>query len=318
MVSLSLNFTTRQSPHTLRLSAALAQKSEIYMAGRKKAEFTDKTKRTLAGRAGYQCSFPDCQLFLIGPHSDGEKTVSLGVAAHIKGAALGSARYDESQTDEERKHISNGIWMCQNHSVQIDNDENLYPLEKLLEWRRKREESARSEFASKANLPQMPTSFARPEDRHRLDTDGKYRSNGLIVSFDPWKSFEGEITMVKLSVEGEIESQEQLVNIAVSSVQAYLVSVGLRGQYLHILAQMRGLKFHPISQSHRPEWAVQFQQFKDHILGIDWSDVPGMEGAVFDLIAGNTKGTGEWDTFIIDITSLYPDMYSDYIDRSEA
>jgi len=40
------------------------------------------------------------------------------------------------------------------------------------------------------------------------------------------------------------------------------------------------------------------------MMGIDWSDTPSIEGMVFDLIAGDVNGAGEWDTFMVDITSL--------------
>ena len=282
------------------------------ISGRKNAEFTDRTKRTLAGRAGYQCSFPDCKMFLIGPHTDSEKTVSLGVAAHIEGAAPDSARYDINQSDDERKHISNGIWMCWNHSVQIDNDEEAYPVSLLDDWKKARENEAKLQFAKPVKGKVVREVLARADDHLRLDTDGKYRSSGMTVSFDPWK--QGWFTMVKLSAEGEIHKAEQLVPLAVNSVKAYMASVGLRGQYLHILAQIRQLKLEPISQSYPPIWADQFSEFRDDMLCIDWSDTPGIDGAVFDLVAGNVKGTGEWDAFMVDITCLYPNFYSHYID----
>jgi len=283
------------------------------VAGRKKAEFTDKTRRTLAGRAGYQCSYPGCKIFCIGPHSDGERTVSIGVAAHIKGAADGSARYDSEQTDEERKHISNGIWMCWNHSVEIDNDEKEFSEETLLEWKGKRESEAKKQYGKSVDPLQPGTvGLERSDDIYRLDTDGKYRSNGLTVTYDPWKC--AWFTMVKLNVEGEIESPNEMVPLAVNSVKAYLVSVGLRGQYLHLLAQMQDLKLRPISQSAPPQWQKQFEEFKSEMMDIDWSNTPGIEGMVFDVIAGDVKGTGEWDTFIIDITSLYPHIYTRYMD----
>jgi len=285
------------------------------MSNRKKAEFTDKTRRILAGRAGYQCSFPDCKLFLIGPHSDGEKTQSLGVAAHIEGAAAGSARYDIEQTDMERKHISNGIWMCWNHSVQIDNDEHEYPVELLESWRSNREKEASSQFGNPIADGGSTNMLDRPEEHLRVDTDGKYRSSGMIISFDPWLS--DGMTMVKLSAEGELSSRDELVSLAVNSVKAYMVSVGLRGQYLHMLAQMRKLKLHPISRSFPPQWESQFDEFNEDMRGIDWSDTPGMEGSVFDLVAGDVKGNGVMDIFMIDITCLYPHIYSHYMDNRE-
>jgi len=53
---------------------------------------------------------------------------SIGVAAHIHGASEGpgSRRYRQDMTSELRRHISNGIWLCANHSVLIDRDEATY------------------------------------------------------------------------------------------------------------------------------------------------------------------------------------------------
>lgn len=252
-------------------------------------------------------------MFLIGPHSHVEKTQSLGVAAHIKGAAPDSARYDSEQTNDQRKHITNGIWMCWNHSVLIDNDENEYPVELLLEWRRIREDEASEQFAKPVASVGAIGGLERPEEDLRLDTDGKYRRSGMVVTFDPWK--QEWFTMVKLSAEGEIDSPKDLVPLAVNSVKAYMASVGLRGRYLHILSQMRNLKLHAISRSYPTQWENQFNEFRDEMLGIDWSDTPGIEGAVFDLVAGDVKGTGEWDTFMIDITCLYPHFYSNHMDN---
>lgn len=33
-------------------------------------EFTEATKRTIAGRVGYRCSFPECPVQTIGPTDD--------------------------------------------------------------------------------------------------------------------------------------------------------------------------------------------------------------------------------------------------------
>jgi hypothetical protein len=53
---------------------------------------------------------------------------SIGVAAHIHGASEGpgSRRYRKEMTSEERRHISNAIWLCANHSILIDRDEATY------------------------------------------------------------------------------------------------------------------------------------------------------------------------------------------------
>lgn len=70
-----------------------------------------------------------------GPHSNHDKAVILGQAAHIKGARLGSARYDPKMTDQERADPSNGIWLCVQCATEIDKDESIFPVELLKQWK---------------------------------------------------------------------------------------------------------------------------------------------------------------------------------------
>ena len=98
-------------------------------------DFLDKTKQTLANRAGQVCSNPDCRTPTSGPHSDESKAVNLGEAAHIKAARTNQARYDPNMTDEDRRSISNGIWLCRECARKIDLDEAQYPAELLMKWK---------------------------------------------------------------------------------------------------------------------------------------------------------------------------------------
>lgn len=103
-------------------------------------DFTVAVKRVLAQRAGYLCSKPGCRKLTIKPHSDPEKSLSNGVAAHIHAASENGPRYDPNQTPEERSSINNGIWLCHDHSDIIDKDENAYPAMLLREWKAQHEE----------------------------------------------------------------------------------------------------------------------------------------------------------------------------------
>jgi len=106
-------------------------------------DFSPKTKRTLAGRAGYACSNPDCRRLTAGAAlGDDAKVVSVGVAAHIKGAAPGGPRYDPMQSAEERRHASNGIWLCSAHAKQIDDDHVYFTIDKLKAWKKQAEEKS--------------------------------------------------------------------------------------------------------------------------------------------------------------------------------
>ncbi len=106
--------------------------------------FSPATKETLAKRVGWRCSNPDCNKLTIGPHEEATKSVNIGVAAHITAAAsgLGAKRYNPNLSMEERKAITNGIWLCQNCGKLIDSNEPKYSVELLLNWKRDAENRA--------------------------------------------------------------------------------------------------------------------------------------------------------------------------------
>jgi hypothetical protein len=103
------------------------------------SRFSKDTVETLAKRAGFICSNPDCKAPTSGPHSDEAKVVNVGEAAHIKGAEAGSARYDASMSPAERASITNGIWLCSRCHTLVDRDEQRFTVEVLYAWRREHE-----------------------------------------------------------------------------------------------------------------------------------------------------------------------------------
>lgn len=106
----------------------------------KRDDFTKRTRNALALRAGYQCSFTDCQRTTVGPSDEAsDKHTKIGVAAHISAAAPGGKRYTGSMTPVQRKHISNGIWLCRDHGTLIDEDEVRYTLAVLLKMKQDHE-----------------------------------------------------------------------------------------------------------------------------------------------------------------------------------
>lgn len=99
-------------------------------------DFRKPTIRQLADQVRNTCSNPDCRAPTMGPDSSGEKTVNIGVAAHITAAAPGGKRYDPNLTSEQRRHISNGIHLCFSCSKLIDSDEQQFTVEELNSWKR--------------------------------------------------------------------------------------------------------------------------------------------------------------------------------------
>lgn len=98
-------------------------------------EFTDNTKRLIAERVAYRCSYPGCDVATVAASSAAHQRTLVGQAAHIAGATANGPRFDPSMTSEQRRSAANGIWMCNNHGRQIDVDEGAFSAATLLEWK---------------------------------------------------------------------------------------------------------------------------------------------------------------------------------------
>ena len=97
-------------------------------------EFSEKTKTAVAARASWHCSFPGCAKPTVGPSEEAsDGVIMIGKAAHISGAApgKGSRRYNVAMSPEERRSITNAIWLCAYHADVVDRDEVTYSTEKL-------------------------------------------------------------------------------------------------------------------------------------------------------------------------------------------
>lgn len=108
--------------------------------------FTSATVRTLSDRASTTCSNPSCRAITHGPSSDELDSINVGQAAHIRGANRGSARYDELMSEEERRSIVNGIWLCSKCSKMIDDDPKNFTVELLYIWKDEHESEIREKM----------------------------------------------------------------------------------------------------------------------------------------------------------------------------
>lgn len=111
----------------------------------------EKDKIIVYGRCGNRCAFPGCNQIII----DKEKSKNyykVGNLAHIKGNKLGSKRYDSTQTDEERNSSDNLILLCATHHKIIDDQDDIYTVEKLEEIKIKHEKRVISEIKKSINL----------------------------------------------------------------------------------------------------------------------------------------------------------------------
>ncbi len=111
-------------------------------------DFSKKTIDTLAKRAAYLCSNPDCRTITVGPNTDPNKTIKIGEAAHIYGARKTAKRYNENMSDQTRSEITNAIWLCRNCHKSIDTDSDRYTSKILFKWRELHEEYINSNLGS--------------------------------------------------------------------------------------------------------------------------------------------------------------------------
>ncbi|MGE4418216.1 MAG: tetratricopeptide repeat protein [Sulfurimonas sp.] len=113
-------------------------------------DFKKKDIAILQKRVGGLCSNPDCKTLTTGPHTDREKSTNMGIAAHITAAALNGPRYNEHLTIDQRKDISNGIWLCLRCSTMIDKDSDRFGVELLQKWKQEAEKHAQDVIDGKA------------------------------------------------------------------------------------------------------------------------------------------------------------------------
>ncbi|GJL62866.1 MAG: hypothetical protein NPIRA04_15200 [Nitrospirales bacterium] len=118
-------------------------------------DFNQKTIDTVAKRAAFQCSNPDCRALTVGPNSDPQKSTIIGEAAHIFGARPGSKRYSAQMTDITRAEITNAIWLCRNCHKLVDTDEIKHSKEILFAWREQHENYVQSELGGTADRIQL-------------------------------------------------------------------------------------------------------------------------------------------------------------------
>ena len=102
-------------------------------------DFTEKSKKTLADRAGHLCSI--CSQPTTCSNKDG-KPFRIADAAHIVGASSEGPRGDEA-IPHEKASPENGIWLCAKCHRKIDGDPKRYTSDELRVLKEEAEERAR-------------------------------------------------------------------------------------------------------------------------------------------------------------------------------
>jgi hypothetical protein len=114
---------------------------------------SERTLKRLFALSGNHCPFPKCTASLT------YEATLVGEVCHIKGDRPGSARYDPDQSEADRQAYDNLIAMCPTHHTVIDDDEESYPVERLL--RMKADHEARSTIMPDAEAQLIAENIAK-------------------------------------------------------------------------------------------------------------------------------------------------------------
>ena len=144
-------------------------------------EFKKPTLDALAKRVGFNCSNPNCEKPTIGPNSQLDGVLLIGVGAHITAAAAGGPRFDPKLSPADRSSISNGIWLCTNCATMIDKDSTGFPVELLQNWKTAAETKARQRMQG-----DQTQAITRPYLEADLIWDGAWREPRGLSDKNPF------------------------------------------------------------------------------------------------------------------------------------
>lgn len=155
------------------------------------------TLKALLLRSGNQCAFPGCDQALLN-----HKKQFIGQLCHIEAAMPGGPRYNEGQTDEERRAYENLLLLCYPHHIET-NDDDEYPVEKLQDIKQRHEvthESSRFQIneAELLKLVEETEKFwARIERLNRVE----HSMRELAFEINPKETFFGVLKSVKHGID---------------------------------------------------------------------------------------------------------------------
>lgn len=142
---------------------------------------TPTVVRALHTLSGNRCAFPDCH----NPILD-ENGGLLAEVCHIEAAKPGGPRYNPSQSDEERRHISNLILLCRHHHRVTDNV-GRYSVEVLRDMKYAHENkfsagAGRHSYAPRLTVPSLARVVELPRNFGKIDLSddediGAYRAS---------------------------------------------------------------------------------------------------------------------------------------------
>jgi hypothetical protein len=171
----------------------------------------DFDKKQLWARSGNVCSFPGCNVELVQ-----EKRVNrvLGEEAHIRGDKPGSARYDPTQSPDERESYENHILLCPNHHVEVDANLAFWTVERLVEIKAKHEQ----QMVLNRNFPQVIDELGQLFERYRPADDSLKVVVPKVIT-DP-----AQVEVVRVDA-----SEEEGVQTGIQVLQGQCIAFFARG-----------------------------------------------------------------------------------------
>ncbi len=152
--------------------------------------FSEATIRIIAERVNYLCSNPDCRVQTSGPHTDNDKRIIIGEAAHISAVSRGGKRFDPLMSPEKRRSPENGIWLCANCHTLIDKDEQKFPSSILRSWKEFAELRAEQERGMRTSRMNEGPQFQAKICSITGDNLNKYLKNAMSLegfpNFNNW------------------------------------------------------------------------------------------------------------------------------------
>lgn len=189
-------------------------------------EFPKIVIEPLRNRVNNRCSNSDCRVPTTGPTSNPGRVNSIGIAAHITAAASGGPRYEFSLNPEERKSISNAIWLCSNCSIKIDRDPVKYTVVVLRAWKDKAEQKAAEEIGKKL-----------PDDDYVIQSLSAVmtgQSSGFLPNLLPNASKATSQSLEKLDPRFSIKTNhiDGLTNFEINAVQTVNAKLLIKNEYI--------------------------------------------------------------------------------------
>ncbi|WP_444843717.1 hypothetical protein [Duganella caerulea] len=130
-----------------------------------RAEFTPKVWDQIAEMVNYICVMPGCETSGRFPSQDGSRMISVGVRAHASAAQEGGPRFKPEWTDEQRKALDNGVYLCATHARQVDVDEAAFPVELMQQWQREKV----LQLAASGGKPPRRANYNVAESNQKVD-----------------------------------------------------------------------------------------------------------------------------------------------------